>query len=388
MHLLKILAAATVATLTIGAAWAQTPEKFRIAGIASLSGPYGIVGEEMQRGVQLAIDLRGGTVLGKPIEVMWEDDETKPQPAVQKATRLISSGAEMIYAPVASASTLALQGLADQRKIPLLVTSGSDDKVAVGSRYTFRTSNSSAMETIMSAEMTKDRGLKKIYGVIGDYAAPRDVWTMYQSLLESSGIQIVGVDFPQFGGRDFSVIIDKIAKSDADGVFIVMTGSDSVTYLKQAHQVKLGDSKVQFGTILVDDTIGKAVGDGAIGVESAMRYHFSLDVPANKAFVEAYRAKYNEWPSNWAGEAFDGMAWWLGVVDATGTWDAEAWVDAFAKSRYPDSIEGLKVMRACDHQAEQPGFWGAIVKGTDPLPPYYMQLKKVYPSEVLFKPCN
>ena len=40
-----------------------------------------------------AIADRGGKVLGKPIRVSWEDDETKPQPAVQKATRLLAGGA-------------------------------------------------------------------------------------------------------------------------------------------------------------------------------------------------------------------------------------------------------------------------------------------------------
>src|ERR1700712_2254497 len=130
---------------------ADEPAEFHIAGVLAFSGAYGIIGKDMRQGVELAIADRGGKVLGKPIRVSWEDDETKPQPAVQKATRLLAGGAQMMFGAVGSASTLALQGLADQRKIPLLVTISADDKITRpnGSRYTFRTSNTLGMEIRM-----------------------------------------------------------------------------------------------------------------------------------------------------------------------------------------------------------------------------------------------
>ena len=62
---------------------ADEPSEFHIAGVLAFSGAYGIIGKDMRQGVELAIADRGGKVLGKPIRVSWEDDETKPQPAVQ-----------------------------------------------------------------------------------------------------------------------------------------------------------------------------------------------------------------------------------------------------------------------------------------------------------------
>jgi ABC-type branched-subunit amino acid transport system substrate-binding protein len=368
---------------------ADEPGEFHIAGILAFSGAYGIIGKDMRQGVELAIADRGGKILGKPIRVSWEDDETKPQPAVQKATRLLAGGAQMMFGAVGSASTLALQGLADQRKIPLLVTISADDKITRpnGSRYTFRTSNTLGMEIRMCVEFAKVKGLKKIYGVTADYQATRDGWDLFVAEAKKAGIEIVGNDYAPLGNRDYSVIVDKMAKSDADGIAVIVTGNDAVTFLKQSGQVGLNKTKVQFGPVLQDETLAAAVGPAAVGVYSGVRYHFSVDNPANKKFVEGYRAKYNEWPSSFAGEAYDGISWWLDVVESTGSWDREVWVDAFAKSTRDNSLEGKKVMRACDHQAAQVGLWGVVVEGQAPLPPLTMKITDVFDASKLFDAC-
>lgn len=368
---------------------ADEPSEFHIAGVLAFSGAYGIIGKDMRQGVELAIADRGGKVLGKPIRVSWEDDETKPQPAVQKATRLLAGGAQMIFGAVGSASTLALQGLADQRKIPLLVTISADDKITRpnGSRYTFRTSNTLGMEIRMCVEFAKVKGLKKIYGVTADYQATRDGWELFVAEAKKVGIEIVGNDYAPLGNRDYSVIVDKMAKSDADGIAVMVTGNDAVTFLKQSGQVGLNKTKVQFGPVLQDETLAAAVGPAAVGVYSGVRYHFTVDNPANKKFVEAYRAKYNEWPSSFAGEAYDGISWWLDVVESTKSWDRETWVDAFAKSTRENSLEGKKVMRACDHQAAQVGLWGVVVEGQSPLPPLTMKITDVFDAAKLFDAC-
>lgn len=392
MHRRHFLTSGAVAALASGLpvpALAQEPSEFHIAGILAFSGAYGIIGKDMRQGVELAVAERGGKVLGKPIRISWEDDETKPQPAVQKATRLLANGAQMIFGAVGSASTLALQSLADQRKVPLLVTISADDKITRvgGSRYTFRTSNTLGMEIRMSVEFARTKGLKRIYGVTADYQATRDGWDLFQAEAKKAGIAIVGNDYAPLGNRDFSVIVDKMAKSDADGIAVMVTGNDAVTFLKQSGQVGLGKTKVQFGPVLQDETLAAAVGPASVGVYSGVRYHFSVDNPANKKFVEAYRAKFNDWPSSFAGEAYDGMSWWLDVVEQTKSWDREKWVEAFSTSVRENSVEGRKVMRACDHQAAQVGLWGEVVQGQAPLPPLTMKITNVFEADKLFDAC-
>ncbi len=389
-HALKLGVGVLAAVLFSGPAHSAEPDTFKIGGVVSLSGTYGVFGDDMRKGVEIAIEQRGGKVLGKPIEVTWEDDETKPQPAVQKTTRLISGGAQMIFGAVSSSSTLAIMSIVKQRKIPFLVTMSADDKITLphGNRYTFRTSNTLGMEQRMALAYTKEQKIKRVYGVTADYQATRDSWEWYRKEAEKAGIEIVGADFPPFGNRDYSSIVDKIAHTNADGVALFMTGSDSITFVKQAGQVKLGEKRKIFGPVIADETMAEGVGEAAMGVNSGVRYHFSVDNPANKAFVEAYRKKYNAFPSSAAGEAYDGMSWWLDVVEKTGSWDKEKWVEAFANSTRDNSVEGQKVMNACDHQARQDGLWGEVVHGQPPYPHYIMKITKVYPPSALFEECK
>lgn len=388
----SLSAVACAAGLLLGSAGALATdsEVFKIGGVVSLSGPYGIFGDDMRKGVEIAIEQRSGKVLGKPIEVTWEDDETKPQPAVQKTTRLISADVQMIFGAVSSASTIAMMNVTKQRKIPHLVTMSADDKItaAGASRYTFRTSNTLGMEQRMALAFAKDKGLKRIYGVTADYQATRDSWDWFRKEAEKAGIEVVGIDFPPLGNRDYSTIVDKIARSNADGVALFITGADVISLTKQAGQVNLSASKTLFGPVIADEIMAAAVGPASLGVQSGARYHFSVDNPANRAFVAAYRKKYNEYPSAGAGEAYDGMSWWLDVVDKTGSWDKEKWISAFENSTRENSVEGTKTMRACDHQAMQPGLWAVVGKGKPGQPTYVMEVVKTFPASQIFEPCT
>lgn len=368
---------------------AQTPDDFKVAAVLAFSGAYGLIGTDMRKGAELAVAERGGKVLGKPIVFSWEDDETKPQPAVQKATRLLGQGANMIFGAVGSASTLALQSLSTQRKVPHLVTISADDAITVrdGAPYSFRTSNTLGMEIQMCVEFAKAKGLKKIYAVTADYQATRSGFDKFAEQAAEAGYEIVGNDFAPLGNRDYSVIIDKMTRSDADGIAVMATGNDGVTFVRQAAQVGLGKEKVIFGPVLQDEVLAAATGEGALGVNSGVRYHFSVENDANKAFVEAYRAAHGAYPSSFAGEAYDGLRWWLRAVDETGSWDVEEWAKNFKNSVYEDSVEGRKEMRACDHQAAQVGLWGEVVRGEAPLPDLTMRISQTFPADKLFPAC-
>lgn len=372
-----------------GAVLAQpAPEAFVIGGVVPLSGAYALLGTSMQKGVDLAIEQRG-KVLSKPLRAVWEDTETKPQTSVQKANKLLAGGVSMLFGDGASGQTLAIMPVADQRKVPLLVTTSAADQItgANRNRYTFRTSNLVFMETRIAAEYVKKAGLKSIYVVAVDQPVGRDAWTAMKGILSTMGVAVAGEDFAAIGSQDYSVIIDKIAKSGTQGVFVVTTGADTITFLKQAGQVKLGSKVKIFGTGFLDDDAAMAVGPDVIGVKTVARYHFSYDTPANKRFVEAYRKKYNEWPNAYAGHAYDGINWFLDVVEKTGSWNPETWVTAFEKSSYPDSLFGPKQMRACDHQALGVGLWAEAVAGHAPQPPLMLRVTDTFPAAGLYPDC-
>lgn len=388
------IAAATVATLMacvgpalVGPAMAQ--DAFKIGGVLPLSGAFGIVGENMRRGAVIALEERGNKVLGVPIQVTWEDSETSTQVAVQKTTRLLSQGVHTIFGEVSSGSTLAMMKLTEQRKVPHIITLSADDRItgADKTRYAFRTSNSVAMENAMIGEFAKRQKVARIYGIVADYQVGRDMWAALKVDLAAKNIAVAGEDYTPIGTKDYSILLDKAMKSGADGLMLLVVGGDVVTSLKQGADVGVKDKMKVFGTMLMDETLGQAVGPGSIGINSTLRYHFTERSPRNQKFVAAYRAKYNEYPSQYAGEAYDGLSWWLDTVEASGGWDKEKWVESFAKSTRFDSVEGVKKMRTCDNQASQVGLFGTAVPGSGELPPVTMKITETFGAETLFKPC-
>ncbi|MES3000784.1 MAG: ABC transporter substrate-binding protein [Pseudomonadota bacterium] len=385
---LRGLALATLLAAISTLAPAQETE-FRIGAVGTLSGPFGVLGESIRKGAELAAEMRGNKVLGVPIKFVWEDDETKPQVAVQKATRLISGGAQMLLAPVSSGSTLAVMKLVERSKMPLLVTLSAGDDITGKDKnpYTFRTSNSADMGTRMMAAAAHAAGVKKIYIACMDYSAGREAMKILRSRLEGYGIVVVAEEYYAIGTKDYSVLVNKMLQSDADGVVSAFGGNDAINFFKQADEVGLQRKKAIFGDIVMDELIAAAVGQASLGVNSTMRYHFSTDNAANRAFVKAYRAKFNEFPDQYAGEAFDGVGWFLDVVDSTKSWDKERWLKAFRTSVRSNSVEGAKRMRSCDNQAEQSALMGKAVTGGGDLPPITMKITQRFDVSQLFKPC-
>ena len=214
------------------------------------------------------------------------------------------------------------------------------------------------------------------------------MWADLRDDLVGKGIQVVGDEFAPIGSKDYSILLDKAIKSGADCLALIVVGGDVVTALKQGGEIGLPQKLQVVGTMLMDETLGQAVGQaGAVGVNSTLRYHFTQDTPRNKKFVAAYQAKYNEPPSQYAGEAYDGLSWWLDTVESTNSWDKEKWVDAFRTSVRQDSVEGIKRMRACDNQAEQVGLFGTATAGSGSGPLITMKITESFQSQTLFKPC-
>jgi branched-chain amino acid transport system substrate-binding protein len=377
-----VLALALVSTACLA------QESFKIGAVVPFSGPFGVLGQGYKRGVELAVEDRGGKVGNRRIEVLWEDSETKPQVAVQKTSKLLAGGIDTLFGAATSGETIAMMPLAAQAKIPHLVSGGAADDRITGAnrtRYSFRTSNNLGMENVLVAEQIRSSGLKTVYGVATDVGTTRESWNDIRAQVAKAGVQIVGEDFPAMGNKDYSVIVDKILKSKAQAVVFSGAGNDAIGFLKQAHEVGLGEASQIMGPVLMDDAVARAVGAGSVGVMSGLRYHQSINNESNRKFVERYRKKYGESPDMIAGEVYDGLSWWLEVVERTGGTDREKWIDAFLHSTRTNSLEGTKKMRACDGQAEQNGLWGRGVKTGEE---YAMTVARVVDSTAIFRPCS
>ncbi|MBX3575466.1 MAG: ABC transporter substrate-binding protein [Mesorhizobium sp.] len=365
----------------------EAKERFRIGGLLALSGPLGILGEDARKGMDLAIAERDGKLLGVPIDIEWADTESKPQVAVQKATQAMAGGAEFLVGSVGSGETLAIMKVSGAREVPLLVPLSTDPSITAANRnaFTFRTASSGETLAIVAAEYLKDLAPKKIYGVASDYGVARAGWDVVKNKL-AGGSEFVGEDFPALGEKDYTVIINKILSSGADAAYIGLGGSDCIAFIKQAGEVGLLKTVRIVGPNLVDTTIAAGAGDASIGVASVIRYDVGLPADANKKFVEAFKAKYGQLPSQLAGDSYDGFKWWLEVVDATKSWDKNVWMKAFGAAKWDGSVLGHREMRACDSQSQHPSYVAEVVKGEGETP-YAMKIVAEFAADRIATAC-
>lgn len=339
------------------------PETFKIANIWPFTGAFGVYGEDMKRSIELAVADYGGKVLGKPIELIFLDSQSNPTAAVQQTVKGIAEGAQFITGAFSSSCTLAMMPVAAQRKIPHLSFLSTHDDItgAKKTRYTFRTSTAQSAENKMIAKYLKDVGAKSVYAVGADYGVIRVNVDLILKDLGSAGIKTYS-SFSPMGTKDFSVIIEKIEKSDADTVLLMTLGRDEIALIKQLGQKGL-NKHLRMASTLVVPGICDACYPYSLGIVNTARYDPDFANAINKKWSNEVYEKYG--PSNLLSPDFyDGMLWFLTVIDKTGSWDKEKWIDAFENSQFM-TPKGLKVMCASDHQARQEGFVGEFFDGKE-----------------------
>ncbi len=308
------------------------------------------------------VNAKGG-LLGRQIELHVEDTTGDPATCVRKAQHVVErDGCHLLFGMVLSSEALAVvPKLAEWNAI--FMSSDNGDGRLTGSSFVpnfFRANISGPMETRAISLWLRSGEMKNFYAIGMDYAWGHNSIGVFEDEVKKAKKNFVGAVYSPIGTKDFSTYITKIRQSGADACFIVMQGDDNNAFLSQAHEYRLPD-KVQLLTSIVDLNSIHAVGDAALGLVGSTRYIFTIDNPANKAFVEAWQKEYGAEP-----DVFEGEQWQACQMPAGGHRKGEEHRGRQAACRAGDcggrSIKGHVAMRACDHQAVQGGYMVKVVK--------------------------
>lgn len=367
---------------------AEAPVKIGIP--VALTGPLGGIGAQMKRGCDFwakQVNAKGG-LLGRQIELVAEDTAGNPATTVRKVQEMVErDGIKLITCIVASNEALAVvPKLAEWDAI--FISGDNGDGRLTGESLVpnfFRPNTSGPMGTRAVALWLRDSPMKKFYGLGMDYAWGHNSMDVFQSECKKAGKDFIGAVFSPTGTKDFSTYITKIRQSGAEGCYLVLAGDDNNAFLSQARQYRLGD-KVQLLTEQVDEMGLNATGDAAIGMVGSTRYSPYTDYPGNKDFVAAWKAEYNRLPQMFEGDQYQSCYVLQKGIEKAGGWET-AKIRAALEGLKVDSVKGPIELRACDHQAAQPGFIVKVVKpegAEHPIP----QVIATYPADRVTPPCN
>jgi branched-chain amino acid transport system substrate-binding protein len=293
-----LMAAALVATMASGGAWANE-DALRVGMITTLSGG----------GAGLGIDVRDGFLLAvkqanAPIEVIVEDDQQKPDIAVQLSDKLIQAEqvdvmTGIIFSNIAMAvvpSALA------QGKLYLSPNAGPSQLAGAAcdpGYFNVAWQNDNLHEA--AGAYANSAGLTNAFILAPNYPAGQDALTGFKRLYTGD---LAGELYTTLGQTDYAAEIAQIRASGADSVFFFLPGGMGISFLKQ-----YSDSGVDMPVIgpafSFDQGILQAVGAAALGVRNTSQWSPDLDNPTNAAFVESFEAEYGRIPSLYASQGFD-----------------------------------------------------------------------------------
>ncbi len=301
-----LLALATLVsgTLAIGPVIAQTPEPIRIGAILSTTGPGAGAGIPQRNGLLLAMKLlneRGG-IAGRPIQLTIEDDGSSPDAAVTKANNLIfTQKVAAIIGPTLTASTLAVGGVADPVKVPVMAFTGLGVPLEKTRKCVFHMLPSQDLNARALLEVaSKALNVKKL-GVLHDSAYGNIVMTKLREVNPDYPVEIVAVEKWEVGATDATTQAAKVKAASPDAIAVI---GNSATPFRNARQIRITVPLLSaLGTATYEYV--KAMGDAGDNIVFAEFLVAEDPLPAQVAFVNAFQKEYGVLPKTMEASAFD-----------------------------------------------------------------------------------
>ncbi len=329
----------------------------KVGVLASLTGPLESYGKQTARGFELGLDYATEgkrEIAGKKIEFVLEDTETKPDVAVQKATKLLETDkVDFLVGSSSSGDTLAVLPLAEEyRKIMIVEPAVADSITGKNwNKYIFRTGRNSSQDAVAGAAAIASKGTK-IATMAQDSAYGREGIEAFKTAAEKLGAVIIEEQYVDTNTTDFTANIQKIISAKPEYVFITWAGSNSPWKQLQDMQVQQKGIKVSTGA---PDIAALKTMEAMIGMEGFSVYYHSLPkTKMNDWLIDEHQKRFN-------GEIPDlftagGMTAAVAIVEAlnktNADTDSEKLIAAMEGMTF-DTPKGQMQFRVEDHQALQ-----------------------------------
>ena len=265
----------------------------KIGFATSFSGPFAGMGENMRTGLELMIKENGGKFGDRPLELIIEDDQTKPDEAVRKVRKFIGQDkVDVICGFISSAIGLAIRDVVTDAKVLTIYTVASSNDLArkATSPYIFRPTKSNWMLGHTAGLWAYDNVEKDGCITVGaDYVAGREYVGDFVAAYQAKGGKIAKQYWTPLGTTDFGPMLTSIAADRPKFVYPFFAGSDAVRFMQQFKEYRLSGRIKLVGTVgpFDQEDVLPAVGDAANG--AILTAQVSPTAPVAAPFVEAWK---------------------------------------------------------------------------------------------------
>jgi branched-chain amino acid transport system substrate-binding protein len=282
-------------------------DSIKIGFVSTFSGPTAVIGNDMRNSFELALDHMGRKMNGLPVEVIYEDDQQKPDVGKQKTEKLVQSDhvdfiAGYIWSNVLLAS---LKTAVDSQTFLISANAGPSQLAGeLCSPYVFSTSWQNDQTPEAMGLYMNQKGVKSVFLIGPNYAAGKDMLAGVKSTFKG---QVLGEEYTVWPSQlDFSAELSKAKASKAESIFVFYPGAAGVQFLNQYVQAGLKDQMPLYTAFTIDELSLPLQKENALGIPGAQEWVNDLPNEQNKTFVADYRKKYTGLrPTYYGAQAYD-----------------------------------------------------------------------------------
>lgn len=308
----------------------------RVGLYASLTGDGASFGQSSLEGTQLAVDeinAAGGVLGGRLLELLVEDDQSRPEEASNAVTKLITQdGVAAVLGEVASRRTLAAAPVAQRYETPMITPASTNERVTEVGDYVFRIcfidpfqgevlakfayNDLQARRAAVLKDIQQDYSVGLTDSIVGNFTA--------------LGGQVLDPVSYSSGDPDFRAVLTQIRSQQPDVIFATGYYTEAAVIVRQARELGL-----EMPILGGDGWVGDALANGREALRNTfISNHYSADNPAPvvQNFVAAYRARFGREPDSMAALAYDAVKVLADALTRAGTTDGPTLRAALASS--------------------------------------------------------
>jgi branched-chain amino acid transport system substrate-binding protein len=289
------------------AAPASAQQKVKIGFITTLSGPQGVIGNDMRQSVEMALDHLGRKVGGLDVEMIYGDDQVKPDVGKQVAEEMLKKHqVNFVSGVIWSNVMLAVAPTVTGAGTLMIGTNAGPNQLAGKecNELYFTTSWQNDQTPEAMGKYMQDAGLQDVYLMAPNYAAGKDMITGFKRYFKG---KIADEVYTRLGQTDYQAELSQLRSKKPKAVFVFLPGGMGIQFLKQYSEAGLRGQFPLYSVYTVDELSIPAVKHAALGQLETRYWSQDLKNEANARFVGDYKKKYNRPPSFYGAQSYDGI---------------------------------------------------------------------------------
>ncbi len=307
---MKLTPALLTAVTLFFASCAKPTSSIKVGEYASLTGKEATFGQSSHKGIVMALEElnAAGGVLGQKLELVSEDNQTKPGESATVAKKLITRDKVVaLLGEVSSGRSLEAAPIAQSSKVPMIAPAATNPKVTEVGDYIFRVCFIDPFQGTVMAKFAQDDLKAKKVAIISSVSNAYSVGLakFFRETFTANGGAVAVEQKYSEGDKDFRAQLTAVKAAGVEAVFVPGYYTESALIVRQARDLGI---TVPFigGDGWVSDQLLEIGGEALNGCYYSTHFSPEDSSGAVQAFVKKFKAR---WPKDGMPDAFAALGY-------------------------------------------------------------------------------